>query len=211
MTDLPAKRTSPVNPGRIDWSGENPGILLKDQEDGPFSAMALFFRIRFSAFGQGHALLLFADPQNPRSLPDVHNVFMSDNERLGDYLIADFIAKLPAFAEAPAFAGMTHVPIKSVRTEGDPNTRYKEIVHAKDMTVEMVWDQLGDPTFLELPPELTGPKDRELTTLLIESREARILVNGRSLPGKPAKRVQAGIETTTAFLYFSETWVIPES
>ena len=32
----------PVTPGIVDWTGENPGILLKDS-DGNFSAMALFF------------------------------------------------------------------------------------------------------------------------------------------------------------------------
>ena len=38
----------PLNPGKVDWTGENPGILLKDGPDGPFTAMALFFRIVYS-------------------------------------------------------------------------------------------------------------------------------------------------------------------
>jgi hypothetical protein len=46
-------------------------------------------------------------------------------------------------------------------------------------------------------------------TLLVPAREAHIIVNGHSLPGKVGTRMQAGVETTTAFLYFSETWVIP--
>ena len=32
----------PITPGVVDWTGENPGILLKN-EDGSFAAMALFF------------------------------------------------------------------------------------------------------------------------------------------------------------------------
>ena len=47
-------------------------------------------------------------------------------------------------------------------------------------------------------------------TLLVPARKAWIMVNGRSLPGAVGKRLQAGMETTTAFLYFGETWVIPD-
>jgi hypothetical protein len=46
-------------------------------------------------------------------------------------------------------------------------------------------------------------------TILVPARAAQIIVNGQSLPGQVGKRMQAGVETTTAFLYFSETWVIP--
>ena len=34
----------PLTPGRVDWTGENPGILLRGP-DGNFSAMSLFFRV----------------------------------------------------------------------------------------------------------------------------------------------------------------------
>ena len=34
-----------VFPGTVEWSGENPGISLKDQPDGPFVALASFFRV----------------------------------------------------------------------------------------------------------------------------------------------------------------------
>ena len=59
-----------INPGKIDWSGENPGILLKEDPEGPWSAMALFFRLAYSPEGPGQALLLFAAPEAEESLPD---------------------------------------------------------------------------------------------------------------------------------------------
>lgn len=198
-----------VNPGQVDWSGENPGILLKEDPEGPFSAMALFFRIACSPVGPGQALLLYEKPQEAASLPGAHNVMVSDNEALGHYLIDHFIAKLAAFAEAPAYGALRHLPAKAVRSEGDPRSAYAEIVETADFSVELRWSGLGTPVALELPPSLTGPKDRELFTVLVEAREAAILVDGRQLPGVPVPRVQAGIETTTAFLYFSESWMIP--
>jgi hypothetical protein len=32
-------------PGTVEWSGENPGISLKATPDGPFVALASFFRV----------------------------------------------------------------------------------------------------------------------------------------------------------------------
>ena len=199
-----------VNPGKIDWSGENPGILLKEDPDGPFSAMALFFRIAHSPVGPGDALLLYERPGAAESLPAAHNVMVSTSEPLGRFLVESFIAKLGAFAEAPAFGALQYVPARQVRSEGDALRDYAEIVATDDFTVELRWRELGKPVALELPPSLTGPKDRELFTVLVESRDASILIDGRPLPGVPVPRVQAGIETTTAFLYFSETWIVPE-
>ena len=200
----------PLNPGKVDWSGENPGILLKDGPDGPFTAMALFFRIVYSPVGRGHALLLYEDPNANRGLPDVRNVMMTDNDELARHLVDTFISKLAAFAEAPAFRALQYVSIDEMRTEGDPRSCYEEMISGGGIDVRLVWEELGEPIALELPPSLTGPKDRELFTLLVESRKAAIIVNGNPLKGELGTRVQAGLETTTAFLYFAETWIWPE-
>lgn len=201
--------STPIHPGKVDWTGENPGILLKDDPDGPFTAMALFFRIAWSPVGRGQVLLLYSAPDTGQGLPDTANLVMHDNRALADFLMQTFIAKLGAFAGAAAFPAVSYVELDEVRTEGDSRSRYAEHLRAGELSVDLVWDGLGKPTALELPVELTGPKDREMYTLLVESREASITVNGRRLPGTPAPRVQAGIETTTAFLYFSETWIWP--
>ena len=41
-----------VFPGTVEWSGENPGISLKDQPDGPFVALASFFRVVLTAWSR---------------------------------------------------------------------------------------------------------------------------------------------------------------
>lgn len=202
------KAGTPLAPGRVDWSGENPGILLKETADGPFSAMALFFRVAWSPVGQGHVLLLY---QNPLSNEEgVGNVLIGDSPPLVDYLKDRFIARLPAFRDAPAFASLVHLPARSVRSGGDPmSRRYTETISAPGTAVQLVWEDLEAPRAMELPPELTGTRAHFMSTLLVPARQAHIFVNGRRLSGQPAKRVQAGLDTTTAFLYFSETWVIP--
>jgi hypothetical protein len=199
-----------ITPGRVNWTGENPGILLKEREDGPFTAMALFFRIAWSPVGQGHVLLLYEHPERAESLPRSCNVIVSDNEPLAWFLKDTFIGKLPAFRDVPAFAAAEHVPARAVRASGDPMShRYCEAVAADGIAVELVWEGLEPPMALELSPELTGTKEHTMFTVLVPARSASIMLNGRPLPGRPAKRVQAGIETTSAFLYFSETWILP--
>ena len=201
--------STPIHPGKVDWSGENPGIMLKESEDGPWSALALFFRVVYSPAGRGHALLLYEDPNVEQSLPHVHNVMLSDNDDLARYLMVSFIAKLGSFGGVSAFKAVSHLPITDVFSHGDPRSRYTETIRSNDLTVELVWDQLGTPTALELPRELTGTKEHEMFSLLVESRDAQILINSTPLKGRPVARQQAGLETTTAFLYFSETWVSP--
>ena len=200
---------TPIHPGRVAWTGENPGILLKEDPDGPWSSMALFFRIFWSPKGRGTALLLYQNPNVAESLPAVHNIMLSDNQPMAQFLLDTFIGKLAAFAEAPAFSVLQHVAITESYAQGDPHERYSEIIKADEISIELNWGGLGKPVALELPAELTGGKEHEAYNVLVESTEPEIWLNGSLLPGKTAPRVQAGIETTSAFLYFSETWIDP--
>ena len=154
-------------------------------------------------------LLLLDSPEEQRTFPDGCNVLLHDNKALAEYLLDTFILKLPAFAALPACESLSLIPMDECRSEGDPRSRYSEIIKSASLDIELVWDGLGKPTALELPAELTGGKENELYTLLIESTNPSIHINGQRLPGDPVERVQAGIKTTTAFLYFSETWIRP--
>jgi hypothetical protein len=39
-----------IFPGKVDWSGENPGMYLKETADGPFVTLLSFFRVMISPF-----------------------------------------------------------------------------------------------------------------------------------------------------------------
>ena len=199
----------PVTPGVVDWTGENPGILLKD-DNGEFSAMALFFRVAWSPVGQGQVLLLYGTPGAVEGTDEAPNVILSDNPELTAFLKQNFIGKLAAFANAPAFETVPDITAEAVRSSGDPMShRYTETVSGQGLTVELVWEKLEAPRALELTPDQVGTGEHIMFTLLVPAHDAQILVNGRALSGKLGTRVQAGYETTTAFLYFSETWIIP--
>lgn len=200
---------TPVTPGAVDWTGENPGIILKNT-DGSNAAMALFFRIAWSPVGQGNVLVLYGMPDQADGTDQAPNIMLSDNHDLGEFLRDNFVARLGGFSEIPPFVGLAHKSIQSVRTSGDPmSKRYTETVVSEGLTIELVWEGLEPPLALELPPELTGTQAHTMFSLLVPAREAAIMVNGHALPGDVGTRVQAGFETTTAFLYFSETWIFP--
>lgn len=199
----------PITPGVVDWTGENPGILLKD-EKGEFAAMALFFRVAWSPVGQGQVLLLYGSPSQVEGTPEAPNLILSDNAALTAFLKENFIGKLGAFANAPAFDSLPELDAQVVRSSGDPmGHRYTETIAGPGITVELVWEDLEPPRALELTPDQVGTGEHTMFTLLVPAQAAQIMVNGRALPGEIGTRVQAGAQTTTAFLYFSETWVIP--
>ncbi len=200
---------TPVTPRKVDWTGENPGILLK-KADGSFASMALFFRVAWSPVGQGQVLLLYGTPDAVQGSDHAPNVMLTDNLELATFLKREFIGRLGVFRDAPAFETLPVEHARAVRTSGDPmGHRYGETVSGEGLTVELVWEGLETPKALELTPDQVGTGMHTMFTLLVPARNAQIIVNGRALPGEVGTRVQAGFETTTAFLYFSETWVIP--
>lgn len=201
---------NPIMPGKVDWTGENPGILLKNDND-DFTAMALFFRVSWSPAGQGQLLLLYSDLESTTGSPSRPNVLIGDNPKLSDYLKDNFIGKLGVFRDAKPYDSLKYQPAFNIRSSGDPTShRYTETISASELVIELVWEDLEEPRMLELVPEQTGTKEHVMTTLLVPAKTAKIIVNGQALAGNIGTRVQAGMETTTAFLYFSETWVIPE-
>lgn len=203
---------APVLPGRVDWTGDNPGILLREGPEGPFTAMCLSFRVDWSPAGAGRVLLLYGDPDCSGAPEAAGNYLVADNADLGEYLLENFIGGLKAFAEAPAFRALERPLPRAWNTRGDPaGHRFSETVVAGDMVIELVWEGLEPARMLELPPELTGSGRHVMSSILVPARDGVILVNGRRLRGQPGRRVQAGFETSTAFLYFSETWILPDN
>ena len=53
-------------------------------------------------------------------------------------------------------------------TEGDPcGDFYSETVIGDGLSIKLVWEELGKPTALELPPELTGTGEHVMYSLLL--------------------------------------------
>ncbi|MGO9152353.1 hypothetical protein [Mycobacterium sp.] len=194
-------------PGVVEWSGENPGISLKDQPDGPFVALASFFRVVLSPFGRGHALVLLQAPQQATPPAERANLCLTDNEALARYLVDGFVANFGAFKGTPGLAGVAFRKLDAVSASGDPGSTYSETVRAGDMTVVLTWSGLGTPFCFAFPPERSATGRHHMPSLFVPCADATISVNGRVLPGKPVPRDVAGYSISTAMLAFSETWI----
>src|SRR3954454_14442548 len=101
-------------PGVVEWSGENPGISLKTDPDGPFTTLASFFRVVLSPHGAGHALLLMRDPHSAGG----NNVCYTDNEPLARYLVDRFAAHFGAFRGIAGLSGLRYAAIEGVQASG---------------------------------------------------------------------------------------------
>jgi hypothetical protein len=191
-------------PGTVEWSGENPGISLKATPDGPFVALASFFRVVLSPHGRGHALMLM---QSPHDAGSAANYCLHDNEKLARYLASDFVAHFGAWKGLPGWKGLTYRQLDSVEASGDPASTYHETVKSGDLTVRLTWSGLGAPFCFALPPDKSATGKHSMPSLFVGCKDAIITVNGKALAGKPVPREMAGHALTTAMLAFSETWI----
>ena len=198
---------SPIHPGVVAWTGENPGIYLKDEQDGPWTGLMTFFRITWSEHGRGHGVLLLDDPNVEQSLPEVANFCITDNEPLARYLVDEFFSNFASFKVSPGLKAIQYLPLTEVYREGDTRRTYTEVVKSADQEVRMTWKGLGKPYAVDMPPEKGPTKAHEMYSLFLDASDAMVTVNGHPLKGKVVERDFANTKKSTAFLAFSESWM----
>ncbi|MCC6008149.1 MAG: hypothetical protein JJU40_10770 [Rhodobacteraceae bacterium] len=199
-----------INPGTVDWSGENPGIYLKSDPAGDYSALALFFRVVFSPHGRGHAAIVLGAPDTGAGWPDVPNLIMTDNQPMMRWIIDGWVRHMPTFRGRAGLPAMTWLHCDRVeKTPADIRSRYSEKLIGPDTTVEMVWRDMGPPIPAEVGVADSATGAHEMYSVFLEAASADILIDGFPLPGQVASRSFFGRTMSTAFLAFSETWVTP--
>lgn len=201
--------TTVFPPGKVEWSGENPGIYLKETVDGPWVTLVVFFRVILSLYGRGHTLVLLEAPFLARSLPDVLNVCVTDNEPLARWLVAEFVSYFGVFRGVPALQSMVYLPLSEVGTSGDQRSSHVEWVKSQEVDATLSWEDLGEPFMGVVPVERSPTGKHDMFSLFVEAERATVTVNGRRLTGRPISRDFHGRSTSSAFLAFSETWMRP--
>jgi len=202
-------RTS-VNPGRVEWSGENPGIYLKTDNDGDYTTLALFFRVVLSRQGRGTAALVLGAPDENKGWPDVPNFILTDNQQMMRWIVDGWVAKMPTFRGRAGLSGMSWLGLdSSVRQPSDLKEAYTEVLRGSGVQLEMHWRELGEPIPIEVTKENSATGEHEMYSVFQEAQRADIVVNGTALPGAVSGREFFGRPMSTAFLAFSETWVTP--
>jgi hypothetical protein len=203
------KRTS-VNPGRVEWSGENPGIYLKTDNKGDYTTLALFFRVVLSRKGRGTAALVLGAPDENKGWPEVPNFILTDNQQMMRWILDGWVTKMPTFKGRAGLSGMSWLGLDScARRPTDLKKEYTEVLNGSGLQLEMHWRELGEPIPVELNRENSATGKHEMYSVFQEAQQADIVINGTALPGGVSGREFFGRPMSTAFLAFSETWVTP--
>ena len=200
---------TPVNSGEVDWSGENPGIYLKLDPAGDWSALGIFFRVVLSPHGRGHTMIVLEKPNDNTGYPESNNLCLSDNPELSHYLIEHYVSRFPSFQGKAGLATMTHFELDEVKFEGDMKSSYREIARGGGLEVVMEWRNLGAPFAVEVGPEDSATKEHDMYSMFLEAADASIQVNGQQFAGSVVNRQFFGKTMSTAFLALSEIWVKP--
>ena len=203
-------RRAPVNPGSVEWSGENPGIYLKLDPDGDYSVVALFFRIVLSPHGRGVGAIILGEPDTAAGYPEVPNLCLTDNRLMMKYLLDNFASKFPTLVGRAGVDAMTwhDVTINKQHNRNMPNS-YSEELTADNITLQMSWKDLQAPMAIEVGPNESATKAHDMYAVFLEATDAQITINGTALQGQVADRQFFGRRMSTAFLALSETWVTP--
>ncbi len=196
-----------VFPGTVEWSGENPGISLKELPDGPFTTLASLFRVVMSPHGRGHMLMLMQSPQEANPPPDRANLCLTDNDALAHWLVDRFVTNFRAFKGLPGMQGLSYRRLDSIAVSGDAVNDYVETLKTGDLEVELRWNGLGKPFCFAQRPEGSSTGSHYMPSVFVGCQSATITVNGRVLPGQPVPREVAGHTISTALLAFCESWI----
>jgi len=197
----------PFPAGSVDWSGENPGMYLRESESGPFVSLVSFFRVFLSPPGRGEGVVLLEAPDSTRSEANAMNVVVSNNETMMRWLIEHFVSNFGSFKGKPALKGLEYRKLNQVRTRYDLPRAYAEELSGEGVEIKLAWEDLGAPFMVDMPAEKSATGKHEMFSLFVDCRKASATVNGRVLKGRSFPRDFAGRQSTTAFLAFSETWV----
>jgi len=198
-----------VHPGRVDWSGENPGMYLKNDAEGGFVTLISFFRVMVSPHGRGHAAFMLLDPQGTGKNSAAPNLCLTDNEPLAEYLRQGFVRHFGAFKGVTALDNCRMAPAWDFVAAGDTRSTYTEWFRSSVGQVSLNWDEMGDPFIVDLPVEKSATGKHQMLSLFVEAKSVRASINGTAVKGKAFPREFAGRkQSSTAFLAFSETWLL---
>jgi hypothetical protein len=196
-----------VNPGVVDWSGENPGITLKSSPDGENTCLVSFFRVVVSPHGPGHAVFILTEPNSVGAAGAV-NACYTDNEPLARYLMSDFLNYFGAWKGNPNLANLPFLPADNWTHSGDSATAWTEHVKGPNCDLTFTWGDT-DPAFMVeyASKEQSATGKHEMFSLFVPAKTAKVVANGVVGKGVPGTRVMGGKTISTCFLAFSETWV----
>jgi len=203
---------SVINRGVVDWSGENPGIYLKDPEQlgGPWVAVAVYFRVIYSAYGRGRGMIVLGAPDVAKGYPEAPNLCLADNLPLMRYLLKEFVPHYGSFQGAPALPKVTLIQATRYATDSADASTWQETLGADGVELSMRWTGLGKPFAADVGTDRTSTGRHQMYSLFQGAQGGQILLDGKPFAGVAVERDFLDGKLSSAFLAFAESWVAPE-
>ena len=207
---MQVRSRTPVNPGIVQWSGDNPGIYLKEDDDGDWRRLALYFNLALSPHGRGVAMLVLSEPDLSTGV-EAGNLCITSNRPLMQYLLTDFLAKFPTFRGRAALDALPILDMDAHTSSGNPvpGGECSEQLTSGDNRLTMTWRDIHEPFAVEVGPSESATGEHDMYAFFMEAGDATIAVNGKPLSGHVVNRPFFGTTMSSAFLAMSETWVAP--
>lgn len=197
----------PIHPGTIAWSGENPGIYLRESENGPWTCLVSYFRVVISPHGPGHAAIVLLAPGGLGAPGE--NACYTDNPALARYLIDEFVSSFGPFRDDPNLQSMPLVAAERFTRSGDHRSSCTEHIQGRGVDVRLTWRELREPFLVHYDLSRSATGRHAMVSVFVPADAADVIVNGRRGRGRPSPRDVAGHPSSTAFLAFAETWLSP--
>ena len=198
---------SPFVPGSVDWTGENPTMVLKEPGAGDYATLVGLFRVRASQHGAGLACVLMETHDGAEAL----NLCLTDNEPMARDLVQRFVRHFPLYRDRQGLDRLDYPALHNATTENALPHHYIERLQGEHplggaLDITLRWLNLGEPYLLNIPSSLIPFEAHEFFSVFVVAEDADATVNGRRLKGRIAPREHCGRQITTCFLAFSETW-----
>jgi hypothetical protein len=193
--------------GKVYVTGENPGIRLLDKEGGKVITAVSYWRIIWSPAGAGH--VCFVTTGDGKSPDDLRVAFV-DNRKLHDFLTQQIMGNFDtSYSERPftvVQATFSDLGQGTFNDAGDTMTERRVTFNSDKYTVALVWRDFYEPFQLDTPVG-GGRNPFGITSLFIPAKSADVIINGKKAAGNVYPQKRGPVQSSSAFLAFSESWV----
>jgi len=195
-----------VKVGKVYVTGENPGIRLLDKEGGQALTAVSYWRIAWSPAGAGH--ICFVTTGDGKSSGDLR-IALVDNQKLYDFLTQQIMGVIDTSLSTRPYTVMQAKFSDPGQGAFDESGVMKErTVTAKSnkYAVELVWRDFYEPFQLDTP--VGGQRNPfGIASLFIPAKSADVIINGKKSAGNVDPQQRGPVQSSTAFLAFSESWL----
>lgn len=187
------------------FAGENHLITLYYPSSAKKLISVSCWRATYSAEGTGWAIFIVTDAKQAAQLNLPERLILTDNPPLASMVAQRFNQYFAGFEDL----GFDTLPPKQMEFQQTAEEKlYRVTGVSDDLTLELLWYDRQNAA-LEVFYNTSGPIPYDVSAVICPCQDARIVINNQTLNGEIHR--PDGASASSAFLAFSETWVLAQS